>query len=177
MRGEKEVNNTQDSTIFPETKGKKLIFLDKEALLARLSNIRGSQKERIVDRFFFLSRDQGFYFTNIYIMSEVFSTVSSRATVKEAAQLRSDVLASSIEVRHGRDNWEKENLTKCPKNVFLAAAQALEDRAKIDCKLPEVMLVLQATAAGADYVFSYDEAVRKLSASFGVTTLPHVRTW
>ena len=177
MRGEKKVSNTQDSTIFPETNGKKLIFLDKEALLARLSNTRSTEKEDIVHRFFYLSRNQGFYYTDIYVMAEVFSTVSSKASTREAAKLRSDILTSSIEVRHGSDNWKKENLTKSPKNVFLAAAEALEERGKIDCKLPEATLILQAAAAGADYVFSYDEAVRKFSASFGVATLPYRKTW
>lgn len=177
MRGGKELSNTDDSTIFPSSNGKKLIFLDKEALLARLSDIRSTRKQKIIDRFFYLSRNQGFYYTDVYVMAEVFSTINSKASAEEMAKLRTEVLDSSIRIRHGNNNWKDKNLTESPKDVFLAAVKTLENHTKIDCKLPETTLVMQAAAADANYVFSYDEAVRKLSRSFDIDTLPYVEIW
>lgn len=177
MRGAESLNNVDDSVIFPKSHGKKLIFLDKEAMLSRLSNERSETKQRVVDRFFYLSRQQGYYYTSIYVMAEVFSTVCSGRPSSNTTKLKKDILNSSIQIRHGVDPWDSENLTETPKTVFLGAANVLEQRGDIDCKFSEAALVVQAAAAGADYVFSYDKAVRKLSASFGLTTLPHMKIW
>lgn len=177
MREEGAIEDIQDTIIFPKSPGKKIVFLDKESMLSRLSNIRDKQKQDVVDRFFTLSRDQAYYYTDIYIMSEVFSTVRSSESAEEMAKLREDLLKSSIEVMHGSDSWAEDVMSDSPKTVFLAATDALESRSSIDCKLPEAALVLQAAKAEADYLFSYDSAVRTLSSSFKIDPLPHTEFW
>lgn len=177
MRGADELDDVDDSVIFPKSSGKKLIFLDKESVLSRLSDKRNLIKQRVVDRFFYLSRQQSYYYTSIYVMAEVFSTVCSGGSGSDVADLRKDTLNSSIEIQHGVDPWDSEDMTETPKTIFLGATDVLEQREDIDCKFPEAALVVQAAAADANYVFSYDEAVRKLSESFGLTTLPHTELW
>ena len=56
------------------------MFLGKEALLARLSNQRHTASEHVVDRFFDLSRERAYYYTDVYVLAEVLATVRSGAS-------------------------------------------------------------------------------------------------
>lgn len=173
MRGDDPIEGIDDSVIFPSQPGKTLVFLGKEALLARLTDLRSAQKQAIVDRFFYLSRDQGYYYTNVYVMAEVFTTVRYGTSAQEAAQLKADILASNIEIRHGSDAWDTSESSNTPKEVFLAAAELFTQREKIAFNFQEATLVLEAARANADFIFSYDGTVATLARSFGIDVLPY----
>jgi hypothetical protein len=80
VSGTDPVPDVDDSSIFPDDIGRRIVFLGKEALLARLSNQRHTASEHVVDRFFDLSRKQAYYYTDVYVLAEVLATVRSGAS-------------------------------------------------------------------------------------------------
>lgn len=173
MHGADPVRDHQDSIIFPADRGKSTVFLGKEALLARLTDLRSSQHQAVVDRFFELSRDQAFYYTNVYVLAEVFTSVRYGTSAHETAQLQTDIQNSAIRVLHGSDDWDSTTLSNTPKEVFLAATQLYEEREKISFNITEATLVLEAARAEASFVFTYDGTVATLARSFGLDVLPY----
>ena len=115
VRGAEPINGVDDSVIFPSEPGNKVIFLGKEALLARLSDLRGEVREEIVDRFFYLSRNQGYYFTDAFVIAEFLSTVRYGTSAERTGEIKDDLLASAIRVRHGDDDWGETHLDSSPK--------------------------------------------------------------
>lgn len=173
MHGADPVRDHPDSLIFPADHGKSTIFLGKEALLARLTDLRSSRHQEVIDRFFELSRDQAFYYTNVYVLAEVFTSVRYGTSAHEAAQLQTDIQNSAIRVLHGSDDWDSTSLSKSPKDVFLAATQLYEEREKIAFNITEATLVLEAARAEASFVFTYDSTIATLARSFGLDVLPY----
>jgi hypothetical protein len=173
VQGTDPVKGIDDSAIFPPQPGKTLVFLEKEALLARLTDLRSARNQAIVDRFFHLSRNQSYYYTNVYVMAEVFTTVRYGTSAQEAAQVKDDILASNIEIRHGSDAWDTPTPSNTPKDVFLAAAELFAQREKIAFNFQEATLVLEAARADADFIFSYDGTVATLAWSFDIDILPY----
>jgi hypothetical protein len=171
VRGSDPIDGIDDSVIFPSEPGNKVIFLGKEALLARLSDLRGEPREEIVDRFFYLSREQGYYFTDAFVIAEFLSTVRYGTSAERAEEVRDDLLSSAIRVRYGNDDWEETELESSPKEVLLIATELFSERDWIDFSVQEATLVL--AGVDADYIFSFDTAVRELARSLGVEVLPY----
>jgi hypothetical protein len=171
VRGAKPIDGVDNSVIFPSEPGNKVIFLGKEALLARLSDLRGDVREEVVDRFFYLSRNQGYYFTDTFVIAEFLSTVRYGTSAKRAEEVRDDLLSSAIRVRYGDDDWEETELENSPKEVLLIATELFSERDWIEFSVQEATLVL--AASDADYLFSFDTAVRKLARSLDVEVLPY----
>ena len=92
MRGSDPIDGIDDSVIFPSEPGNKVIFFGKEALLARLSDVRDEPREEIVDRFFYLSREQGYYFTDVFVIAEFLSTVRYGTSAERAEEVKGDLL-------------------------------------------------------------------------------------
>jgi hypothetical protein len=173
VHGADPVPDHPDSVIFPADHGKATVFLGKEALLARLTDLRSTRHQEVIDRFFELSRDQAFYYTNVYVLAEVFTSVRYGTSAREAAQLQADIEDSAIRVLHGSDDWSSTNLSNTPKEVFLAATQLYEEREKIAFNITEATLVLEAARAEASFVFTYDGTIATLARSFGLDVLPY----
>ena len=159
MRGSDPVDGIDDSVIFPSEPGNKVIFFGKEALLARLSDVRDEPREEIVDRIFYLSREQGYYFTDAFVIAEFLSTVKYGTLAERAEEVRGDLLSSAIRVRYGDDDWEETELESSPKYVLLIATELFGERDWIDFSVQEAALVL--AGADANYIFSFDTAVRE----------------
>lgn len=173
MRGSRPLAGQDDSVVFPSSHGKAIAFLGKEALLARLTDLRSRRHREMVDRFFYLSRNRAYYYTNVYVLAEVLSSVRYRASALAASRLKEDLLASEIEVLHGSDSWDARTPTITPKEVFLTVARLFEERTKIEFSFQEATLVLEAARSDADFVFTYDGAVATLARSFGLDVLPY----
>lgn len=173
MSGSNPVEGIDDSTIFPVDHGRRIVFLGKEALLARLSDQR-PQAEQVVDRFFHLSRDQAYYFTDIYVLAELLATVRSGTTAEKAVDVFEDAKASQIRVLHGTDEWDKTELQQSPKETMEAAMNLIAESGGHDVKFDEAALVLGAMAAERSCVFSFDSSLRTLARSRDVETLPYV---
>jgi hypothetical protein len=173
VNGADPIPNHPDSVIFPPDSGRTLVFLGKEALLARLTDLRSSRHQHVVDRFFELSRDQAFYYTNVYVLAEVFTTVRYGTSARQTAALQADVQDSAIQVLHGSDDWDTETPSRTPKEIFLAATQLYTEREKIAFNITEATLVLEAARVHADFVFTYDGTVATLARSFGLDVLPY----
>lgn len=174
MSGAEPVEDCDDSTIFPDHLGRVAVFLDKEALLARLTDTRSQRKEAIVDRFFFLSRARAFYFTDIYVISELLGTVRSGSTAEAAIALMDDLESSTIEVHHGPDRWDESTLTQSPKEVFEAGTDLIRQAKKHDVKFNEASLVMQAITAEKGCIFSYDKPVRGLARAYDLDVFPYL---
>lgn len=153
--------------------GQRIVFLGKEVLLARLSDQR-PKAEPVVDRFFHLSRDQAYYFTDVYVLAELLAAVRSGATAEKAVAVFEDAKASQIRVLHGADEWNETELRQSPKETVEAAMNLIAESSDHDVKFDEAALVLQAMAAEHGCVFSFDGPLRTLARSRGVETLPYV---
>ena len=173
MHGADPVPDHPDSVIFPADRGKSTVFVGKEALLARLTDLRSARHQEVIDRFFELSRDQAFYYTTVYVLAEVFTSVRYGTSARETAQLQADIQDSAIRVLHGSDDWDSPSPSKTPKEIFLAATQLYEEREKIAFNVTEATLVLAAARADASFVFTYDGTVATLARSFGLDVLPY----
>lgn len=171
MRGAEPIDGVDDSVIFPSEPGNRVIFLGKEALLARLSDFRGDVREKVVDRFFYLSRNQGYYFTDAFVIAEFLSTVRYGTSAEQAEEIKDDLLASAIRVQHGNDDWGETHLDSSPKQVLLIATELFGERDWLEFSVQEATLVL--AASDADYLFSFDAAVRELARSLGIEVLPY----
>ena len=171
MRGAEPIDGVDDSVIFPSEQGNKVIFLGKEALLAWLSALRGDVREEIIDRFFYLSRNQGYYFTDAFVIAELLSTVRYGTSAERAGEIKDDLLASAIRVWHGNDDWGKTDLDSSPKEVLLIATELSGERDWLEFSVQEATLVL--AASDADYLFSFDTAVRELARSLDIEVLPY----
>ena len=101
MSGSNPVSGVDDASIFPDDIGRRIVFLGKEALLARLSNQRHTASERVADRFFHLSRTQAYYYTDVYVLAEVLATVRSGTTAAQAVAVFEDAKNSQIGILHG----------------------------------------------------------------------------
>ena len=173
MRGSKPVTGLDDTIVFSEHLGHVAVFLDKEALLARLSDERSERKEAIVDRFFHLSRDQAFYFTDVYVLAEVLGKVRSGTTAAATVEFMDNISNSAIEIHYGADRWDESVLTQSPKEVFEAGADLIRTANKHDVKFDEATLVLQAITAENGCVLSFDKPVREISRAFDVEVFPY----
>lgn len=173
MSGTDPVPDVADSSIFPDDIGRRIVFLGKEALLARLSNQRHVASERVVDRFFYLSREQAYYYTDVYVLTEVLAAVRSGATAAQAVAVFEDAKHSEIGILHGATNWTETHLQQSPKSVIKAAMELIETSEGHDVKVNEATLVLQAMAAEKGCVFSFDSDLRTLARSRGVETFPY----
>jgi predicted nucleic acid-binding protein len=173
VSGVDPIPDVDDSVIFPDEVGRYIVFLGKEALLARLSNQRRAKSERVVDRFFQLSRDQAYYFTDVYVLAEVLATVRSGASAAQAVGVFEDAKDSEIRIRHGATDWNETRLQQSPKAVLEAAMELIDESEEQDVKFDEAALVLQAMAAENGCVFSFDSDLRTLARSRGVETLPY----
>lgn len=171
MRGSDPIDGIDDSVIFPSEPGNKVIFFGKEALLARLSDVRDEPREEIVDRFFYLSREQGYYFTDVFVIAEFLSTVRYGTSAERAEEVKGDLLSSAIRVRYGDDDWEETELESSPKEILLIATELFSERDWIEFSVQEAALVL--AGADADYIFSFDTAVRELARSLDIEVLPY----
>ena len=171
MRGSDPLDGIDDSVIFPSEPGNKVIFFGKEALLARLSDVRDEPREEIVDRFFYLSREQGYYFTDVFVIAEFLSTVRYGTSAERAEEVKGDLLSSAIRVRYGDDDWEETELESSPKEILLIATELFSERDWIEFSVQEAALVL--AGADADYIFSFDTAVRELARSLDIEVLPY----
>jgi len=171
VRGSDPIDGIDDSVIFPSEPGNKVIFFGKEALLARLSDVRDEPREEIVDRFFYLSREQGYYFTDVFVIAEFLSTVRYGTSAERAEEVRDDLLSSAIRVRYGDDDWEETELESSPKEILLIATELFSERDWIEFSVQEAALVL--AGADADYIFSFDTAVRELARSLDIEVLPY----
>lgn len=68
-----------DSLVFPDDVGTAIVFLDKEALLVRLTTDHRSEcKQAVVGRFFEISGNRGYYVTDAYVVGEVISALRSK---------------------------------------------------------------------------------------------------
>ena len=157
MRGSDPIDGIDDSVIFPSEPGNKVIFFGKEALLARLSDLRGEPREEIIDRFFYLSREQGYYFTDVFVIAEFLSTVRYGTSAERAEEVKGDLLSSAIRVRYGDDDWEETELESSPKEILLIATELFSERDWIEFSVQEAALVL--AGVNADCIFSFDTAV------------------
>ena len=128
VRGSEPINGIDDSVIFPSEPGNKVIFLGKEALLARLSDVRDEPREEIVDRFFYLSREQGYYFTDVFVIAEFLSTVRYGTSAERAEEVKGDLLSSAIRVRYGNDDWGETELESSPKEILSIATELFRER-------------------------------------------------
>lgn len=173
MRGSEPLAGLEDSLVFPDSHGKTVTFLGKEALLARLTNLRSRRHRDVADRFFYLSRNRAYYYTSVYVLAEVFSSVRYRASALATSRLKDDLLASEIEIRHGSDSWDTSTPTTTPREVFLTVARLFEERTKIEFNFQEATLVLEAARSDADFVFTYDGTVATLARSFDLDVLPY----
>ena len=171
MRGSDPIDGIDDSVIFPSEPGNKVIFFGKEALLARLSDVRDEPREEIVDRFFYLSREQGYYSTDVFVIAEFLSTVRYGTSAERAEEVKGDLLSSAIRVRYGDDDWEETELESSPKEILLIATELFSERDWIEFSVQEAALVL--AGADADYIFSFDTAVRELARSLDIEVLPY----
>lgn len=171
MRGSDPIDGIDDSVIFPSEPGNKVIFFGKEALLARLSDVRDEPREEIVDRFFYLSREQGYYFTDVFVIAEFLSTVRYGTSAERAEEVKGDLLSSAIRVRYGDDDWEETELESSPREILLIATELFSERDWIEFSVQEAALVL--AGADADYIFSFDTAVRELARSLDIEVLPY----
>ena len=171
MRGSDPIDGIDDSVIFPSEPGNKVIFFGKEALLARLSDVRDEPREEIVDRFFYLSREQGYYFTDVFVIAEFLSTVRYGTSAERAEEVKGDLLSSAIQVRYGDDDWEETELESSPREILLIATELFSERDWIEFSVQEAALVL--AGADADYIFSFDTAVRELARSLDIEVLPY----
>jgi hypothetical protein len=171
VRGSDPIDGIDDSVIFPSEPGNKVIFFGKEALLARLSDVRDEPREEIVDRFFYLSREQGYYFTDVFVIAEFLSTVRYGTSAERAEEVKGDLLSSAIRVRYGDDDWEETELESSPKEILLIATELFSERDWIEFSVQEAALVL--AGADADYIFSFDTAVRELARSLDIEVLPY----
>jgi hypothetical protein len=171
VRGSDPIDGIDDSVIFPSEPGNKVIFFGKEALLARLSDVRDEPREEIVDRFFYLSREQGYYFTDVFVIAEFLSTVRYGTSAERAEEVKGDLLSSAIRVRYGDDDWEETELESSPREILLIATELFSERDWIEFSVQEAALVL--AGADADYIFSFDTAVRELARSLDIEVLPY----
>ena len=128
MRGSDPIDGIDDSVIFPSEPGNKVIFFGKEALSARLSDVRDEPREEIVDRFFYLSREQGYYFTDVFVIAEFLSTVRYGTSAERAEEVKGDLLSSAIRVRYGDDDWEETELESSPREILLIATELFSER-------------------------------------------------
>jgi hypothetical protein len=161
-----------DSLVFPDDLGTAIVFLDKEALLARLTaDHRSARKQAVVDRFFEISGNRAYYVTDAYVVAEVISAFRSNRGAHEALELYEDIKESDLVVQHGSDSWESANLTASPRAVLDAAAAFLDQYPKHDVSLQEAILILQAKR-GDDYLFSFDGPIRKLGRACGLSVYP-----
>jgi len=161
-----------DNLVFPDDLGTAIVFLDKEALLARLTaDHRSERKRAVVDRFFEISGDRAYYVTDAYVVAEVISAFRSKRGAHEALDLYEDIKDSDLVVQHGTDSWESNNLSASPRVVLDAAAEFLAQYPKHDVSLQEAILILQAKR-GDDYLFSFDEPLRKLGRACGLSVYP-----
>ena len=161
-----------DSLVFPDDIGTAIVFLDKEAVLARLTtDHRSERKQAVVDRFFEISGDRAYYVTDAYVVAEVISAFRSKRGAHEALDLYEDIKDSDLVVQHGSDSWESNNLTASPRAVLDAAAEFLAQYPKHDVSIQEAILILQAKR-GDDYLFSFDGPIRKLGRACGLSVYP-----
>lgn len=194
MAADGGVSGVDDGEIFPDGFGTVIVYLDKEALLARLtadqrsarkqavvdlmqaslrlSEFRESaRKQAVVDRFFELSGDRSYYMTDAYVIADVVSAFRSTRGAHEAVALYEDIKQSDLAVQHGADSWESRDLSKSPRDVSDAAAEFIDGYPKHDVSLQEAVLVLQAKR-GDDWLFSFDGALRTLGHACDLTVLP-----
>lgn len=93
-----------DSLVFPDDIGTAIVFLDKEALLVRLTTDYCSERRQaIVDRFFEISGDRAYYITDAYVVAKVISALRSKRGAHEALDLYGDIKDSELVVQHGSD--------------------------------------------------------------------------
>jgi len=130
--------------------------------------------KRSSDRFFYLSRKQGYYFTDVFVIAEFLSTVRYGTSAERTGEIKGDLLASAIRVRHGDDDWDDTHLDSSPKDVLLIATELFEERDWIEFSVQEATLVL--AASDADYLFSFDSAVRELARNLDIEVLPYSDT-
>lgn len=127
-----------------------------------------------MDRFFHLSRQRAYYYTNVYVLAEVLAAVRSGSTAAQAIAVFEDAKNSQIRIRHGATDWDETRLAESPKQVVEAAMTLIGQSEGQDVKFNEAALVLQALAAENGCVFSFDSGLRTLARSRGVETLPYV---
>lgn len=170
------IPDVRDTTIFPDGTGKVIVYLDKESLLARLTDgQRSERKQAVVDRFFELSADRAYYFTDAYVVAELVSAFRAKRGAQEAVALYKDIKQSSLRVLHGADSWTALELTKSPQNVLDAAAEFIVRFPKHDVSLQEATLIIQAKR-GDNMLFSFDGPIRKLGLACDLTVLPYTES-
>lgn len=162
----------EDSLIFPDELGTVVVYLDKEALLARLTaDHRSERKQAVVDRFFELTGKRAYYVTDTYVVAEVVSAFRSNRGAHEAIDLYDDIKRSDLTIQHGSDPWMADELSASPRAVLDAAAEFLTRYPKHDVSLQEAILVLQAKR-GDDCLFSFDGPIRSLARSCNLSVYP-----
>lgn len=172
MDGAGQGNRVEDSLIFPDEPGNVVVYVDKEALLARLTtDHRSERKQAVVDRFFELSGGRAYYVTESYVVAEVVSAFRSARGSHDALELFRDVKRSDLVVQHGPDRWALTDLSASPRAVMDAAGEFLARYPKHDVSLQEAILVLQAKR-GEDCLFSFDGPMRRLARACGLRVYP-----
>lgn len=162
----------EDSLIFPADPGTVVVYLDKEALLARLTaDHRSTRKQAVVDRFFELTGKRAYYVTDTYVVAEVVSAFRSKWGAHEAIELYEDIKRSDLTIQHGSDPWTANKLSASPQAVLDAAAEFLNRYPKHDVSLQEAILVLQAKR-GNDCLFSFDGPIRSLARACNLSVYP-----
>lgn len=166
------VSDVDDSLIFPNGIGKRLVYIGKEALLTRLTdNFRTPRKHEVTTRFFELSANRSHYLTDAYVLAEVVSAFRSGRNAQEALVLYQDAKDSDIIIHQGGDAWDNPNPTSTPKQVLDAAAEFIGRYPTQDVSLQEAMLIIQAKRQDA-LLYSYDGPVRELGQRCGLEVYP-----
>lgn len=166
------VSGADDSLIFPEGIGKRLVYIGKEVLLTRLTDdFRSPRKHKVTARFFELSADRGHYLTDAYVVAEVVSAFRSRRNAQEALSLYQDIKDSDVIIYQGSDAWDEPNPTSTPKQVLDAAAEFIGQYPSQNVSLQEATLIIQALRQDA-LLYSYDGPVRDLGRRCGLDVYP-----
>lgn len=162
----------EDSLIFSDEPGTVVVYLDKEALLSRLTaGYRSRRRAAVVDRFFELTGARGHYVTDTYVVAEVVSAFRSKRSAQAALDLYEDIKQSDLRVQHGSDSWDADALSASPRTVLDAAAGFLTRYPKHDVSLQEAILVLQAKRSNA-CLFSFDGPIRSLARACDLPVYP-----
>lgn len=167
-----------DEVLTPSIRGRVLLFLGKEALLARLTDSR-PQKGKIVDRCFHLLRNRAYVATTTHTLAEVVGTVRSATTAEEAAQLIRDVQSSRIHVLYQNEEWTEMTQPNPESERFEIITDLYLDCPAVDFKFHEGDLVLTAATNDANRsidvcVLTFDGAVAALADKIN---LPHQDEW
>lgn len=178
FRDEEPVAHHPDDVLFPAGRGSVVVFLDKEALLAWLTDVRSEVHEAVLDRFYELGHRRGTFTTSAYQLVEVFTKVRYDRSAKVVTSLYDRIANSELRVLHGSDNWNDSCQSWTPRDVFQASSNLFDDRPQIQFSFPEAALVLGLGRENRNrdvpvYLFTFDGTLATLADTFDVPVLPY----